>query len=345
MNYLKLRNDNLPIDFIINSENVKKKLTKEEEYTIKFIKDWKKGRKFFEFMSSGSTGRPKKISLSRKVLEYSAFQTLNALKIKSPGILLLCIPPQFMGGTMVIVRSLVGNLDLEVISPENLMDASQTYELVSLVPLQIQKILRTCPLQLDKFKNILIGGAPLHPSLENLLLNDPVTSNIYVTFGMTETASHFALRKIGDPYFKTIGDIRIQTDENNCLMVNGMVTGEKWLKTNDIVKIVASDSFQWLGRNDFVINSGGFKVHPEKVESLLSNHLTGRNYMITGIDDNTLGQKVICLIEGEPCEVKVNFNEFHRYERPKEFHFIPTFKYTDSGKIDRIKTKNLFLHP
>lgn len=343
MNSLLLNGTKLTIEEIPNSENVKKILTKEEEYIMTFIKSWLNGQKTFTFQTSGSTGKPKEITHQKAKLAYSAEQTLNHLKLlETEGKALLCIPPQFIGGSMVIVRTLCSRLQLEYIHPENLLGIEDTYELVSLVPLQIKKILENKPELFQKFNSVLIGGAPLDYETEKQLLSLKISTRFFATFGMTETASHIALRPIGSDYFQVIGDTQIELSQENTLRLKGTLSDNQWLETNDIVELT-DKGFKWLGRKDHVINSGGFKVSPEKVEKVLAATLHS-NFIVTGIPDAALGEKVVLIIEGESTDYEPTSRELHKFERPKEVYFLKKLIYTPTGKINRIKTRELILN-
>jgi O-succinylbenzoic acid--CoA ligase len=346
MNYITINKNKYSFSSLGYSEIDKKNLTDEEEIAINLIQKWQNGEQNFEFFTSGSTGQPKKIELSRKILTYSALETLRYLKIRS-GSALLCISPKFVGGTMVIIRALVGKLHLEIMpASSDFTPVDKHYTLTSMVPLQIENILANYPEKLNQFDHILIGGAPLDPMSEERLLKLKPESKIYVTFGMTETASHVAIRPIGKDFFQTIGDIQIDSDENDRLLLKGSVTDNQWIHTNDVVEIKSVDRFQWIGRADFIINSGGFKVNPEKVEKHLKTHFPNRNIMISGLPDKKLGEKVICIVEGNPFEWDINkiHDGLHRYEMPRKVYFMDRFEQTSSGKIDRLKTINILLN-
>lgn len=344
MNSIVINNKKIALDFFLNSENVKKNLTDEELYARKFIKLWLSGADFFEFHTSGSTGSPKKILHSRKKLEYSAKSTLAHLEINDGGSMLLPLSPKFIGGAMVIVRAMVGNHNLSIIRPDHeFKNIKDHFALTSFVPLQIRKIVQQNPRLLEHFDHILIGGAPLDRETEQKLLELHPKSAIFATFGMTETASHIALRPIGEEAFTVLGDIRVKKDQRGCLAIRGTVTDHEWIHTNDLVEIHSSNRFLWKGRADLVINSAGFKINPEKVESVMRTFFPDKNIIVTGKANQDFGEKVICLIEGKEEKIPENFPLLHPYEVPKEYFFIPEFIYTHSGKIDRIKTKKLLL--
>lgn len=302
-----------------------------EKSVVKLVNDWVNGKEYFNFTTSGSTGQPKKIQIDRKRIEYSTRATFDHIDpqqgIKST---LLCIDPRFIGGAMVVFRALIKNLNLYIIDPTSQVVESLppnfTSDLVSLVPIQFNAIPSN---DLDRFKNIIIGGA----AVTTCSTND---ANIYASFGMTETVSHVALRRINSELYTTTGDTIVDLNTEGCLQFKGKITHNKWLETNDLGEIVSPTSFLWKGRKDFVINSGGIKINPEAIENKLA-HLISSPFLITSLPDDRLGEKVVLLIEGN--EQEIDFSNLDKFERPKDVYFDHELVRTSSGKIDRKETR------
>jgi len=303
--------------------------------------DLQEGLTDFSFQSSGSTGTPKKITLSKDQLIQSAKTTLSYFSIKPDARFLLCIHPQFIGGAMQIVRAYINQGQLDVLTPQRILDLDHTkYDLVSMVPLQLNKLYKDLKSHLNNFNHLLIGGAMLDPQLEEKIAADPlIIANIYTTYGMTETASHIAVKRLGSPIFKRIGHLKISKNNSSCLKIKGLITKNQWLQTQDIVELIDENTFKWLGRQDYVINSGGLKVHPENIEHHL-NKQTNQSLMITFLPDEVLGQKVVLLLEGALIPT-FDYSSLHPYEKPKKTLNIKKFIYTKNGKIDRKATQKL----
>ena len=303
--------------------------------------DLQEGLTDFSFQSSGSTGTPKKITLSKDQLIQSAKTTLSYFSIKPDARFLLCIHPQFIGGAMQIVRAFVNQGQLDVLTPQRILDLDHTkYDLVSMVPLQLNKLYKDLKSHLNNFNHLLIGGAMLDPQLEEKIAADPlIIANIYTTYGMTETASHIAVKRLGSPIFKRIGHLKISKNNSSCLKIKGLITKNQWLQTQDIVELIDENTFKWLGRQDYVINSGGLKVHPENIEHHL-NKQTNQSLMITFLPDEVLGQKVVLLLEGALMPT-FDYSSLNPYEKPKKTLNIKKFIYTKNGKIDRKATQKL----
>ena len=198
-----------------------------------------------------------------------------------------------------------------------------------MVPLQAKNSLA----KLTNIKKIIIGGVKIHKSLEQELVKLP--NEIYETYGMTETITHIAAKRVGERAFTVLPNVTVSSNENNCLVVHAKKINPEPIVTNDIVEIVSDTQFVWLGRFDNVINSGGIKLIPEKIEEKLSTHIP-RRYFVYGQADDVLGEKVVLYVEGEPIAIDEEvFSVLDKYEKPKNIVFIPKFTVTATGKIVR----------
>ncbi len=317
-----------------------------EAEVINLLRQWYGKEDSIEFQTSGSTGKPKIISLTKDQMKYSAVATMDRIDPdREISHSILCISPSFIGGAMLVIRSVLSDLDLFVQKPGALPEISHDRSpLISLVPYQIMKSLDSDIAYFDSVHTLLIGGATLPDKYVQILKSRQI--NAYLTYGMTETSSHIALRHVRSATsdFEVIGQTQISTDERGCLMIRGTVTNNQWLQTNDIVKIKGPGMFEWVGRADLVINSGGFKVSPEPIENFLMDSLK-KQVLILPEHDEILGQKVILLIESEN-HIQLDesiFESFHPYARPKKIQFVKSFVYTATGKVDRSKTANKYL--
>jgi O-succinylbenzoic acid--CoA ligase len=314
-------------------------LTQDEKYLLKFFISWQSKRPSFDFHTSGSTGKPKKIQLSRAQLTYSAEQTLSALHLRSQGRdkeMLLCISPRFIGGMMLALRAWLSDAHLRILPPTtDFSDIHTDIDLCSLVPLQVEKLL-SLPQRIPFFKNVLIGGAPLSRQLEQQLLRHlNENQNWWATYGMTETASHVALRPLGEATYQGIGDVVFQKNPQGCLSITGTITQHQTLVTHDMVDLHSRNTFTWLGRKDNVINTGGIKVMPEKIEAYLTRIMPEVELTVTWVTDDHLGQKMICLVAGAPTILSTDLEGLSPYERPKQFIKVQQLPKTSNGKIDR----------
>jgi O-succinylbenzoic acid--CoA ligase len=204
------------------------------------------------------------------------------------------------------------------------------YDFVAMVPMQAQNSLK----ELRNVKKLIVGGARISTSLEKELMKLP--TEVYETYGMTETITHIAAKRVGEKVFTVLPHVTISYDDRNCLVIHApKIIAEDTVVTNDLVELVNENQFKFLGRIDNVINSGGVKIMPEQVERKLDGKLD-RRFFITSKEDKELGEKVIMAVEGEPFVLDTTiFDSLDKYEHPREILFVSKFKETENGKVLR----------
>lgn len=296
-----------------------------------FLIDWFDDKSYIEMNTSGTTGAPKLIRVEKEAMVSSALSTGDFFDLNPGNKVLHCLPVDYVAGKMMFVRSFILGLDMDFVEPNShpLEYNDVKYDFAAMVPLQAKN-------SLDKLKNIkkiIIGGVKIHKSLEQELVKLP--NEIYETYGMTETITHIAAKRVGERAFTVLPNVTVSSNENNCLVVHAKKINPEPIVTNDIVEVVSDKQFVWLGRFDNVINSGGIKLIPEKIEEKLSTHIP-RRYFVYGQADDVLGEKVVLYVEGEPIAIDEEvFSVLDKYEKPKNIVFIPKFTVTATGKIVR----------
>jgi O-succinylbenzoic acid--CoA ligase len=299
-----------------------------------FLLDWFDSKSYIEMQTSGTTGTPKKISVSKQAMVYSALATGDFFDLKAGDKALHCLPVKYVAGKMMLVRAMILGLDMEFVSPSShpLTNNDINYDFVAMVPLQAQNSLK----ELKTVKKLIVGGAKINPVLEKELIK--LKTNVFETYGMTETITHIAAKKVGEKAFMVLPNVTISYDERNCLVIHAPKISEEIIQTNDLVELVSENQFVFLGRMDNVINSGGIKLIPEQIEDKLSKHIHKR-FFITSKEDKELGEKLVLVIEGQKEDLEGSlFDDLDKYEKPREIIFIPKFKETASGKIMRKET-------
>ena len=315
-----------------------------QEEVEHFITEWNAGTPVIEVKTSGSTGTPKKIMLKREQLIASAKRTINFFELKPGDTCLLGLSPATIGGKMMIVRALVGNLTLIVTDPSGFpteaLLAGEELDFCPMVPLQLKQLLKYVPDVFKQIKTILIGGSPLSSDLEKAL--QEVHQRCFVGFGMTETVSHIAMRKLGTPHYAALEGVSFNT-ENDQLMITDSLLGIDHIKTTDIVRLIDSQTFEWLGRADFAINSGGIKIHPEQLEKELSQLISGA-FFIAGEPDDTFGEICIIVLDERrivpPLDIIQTFckKRFGPYTFPKKAYHLRIVYTPEGTKINRLET-------
>lgn len=298
------------------------------------ILQWFDGEDHILLMTSGTTGVPKEIKLSKEAMEASALATGEFFKLQPKDKALLCLPTRYIAGKMMFVRAVVLGLELDYANPtkDPLKDNDKMYDFVAMVPLQVHNSIT----QLEQCKILIVGGAKLSDIVKDIVKNMMV--DVYETYGMTETITHVAAKRIDEKYFTVLPHANISKDDRGCLVIEAPLVSENLIVTNDLVEMPNDIQFRWLGRYDNLINSGGVKLVPEIIEQKLAEYIPYRFYVI-GKEDADLGQKLVLVIEHDAYTlVPEAFESLEKFEKPKETIFINKFKETPTGKILRRET-------
>lgn len=313
-----------------------------------FLTDWLSDSQYIIGKTSGSTGKPKEIKLKKQFMVNSAIATGDFFDLEPGFTALHCLPANYIAGKMMLVRAIVLGLEIDLTEPTSspIFDYEKSYDFCSMIPLQLTNMVD----YIDNIKNILVGGAHVSTKLRKRI--QKCSGNIFETYGMTETITHVAARRINhferSPLpkeqwhcFTALPDVNISQDLRGCLVIDAPYVSDKEIITNDLIKLLSDRTFEWLGRIDNVINTGGIKVYPEIIENKLTCFIENR-FIIASEPDEKLGEKLILIVEGDEESVKdINFNILGKYEVPKEIYFLKEFVSTFSGKIQRTETLEL----
>lgn len=361
-----------------------------------FLIEWFSENDFIEVQTSGSTGSPKTIRLRKDAMKNSAKATGSFFKLKENTTALLCMSVNYIAGKMMLVRALELGWDMDIVEPISnpLKGIDKKYDFSAMVSLQLHNSLN----EIYKVKKLIVGGGVVSTELFQNIQN--VETQIFATYGMTETITHIAVKKlnnfrhfesfdvnskqakgeaisnkqitpslvphkgeieryselVSESHYRVLQNIKISQDSRNCLVINAPKIAEEDIITNDIVNLISEFQFEWLGRYDNIINSGGVKLIPEQIEQKLSKIIKER-FFVCGLPDEVLGKKLILVIEslvtelvevptrsdGNKIRGKVkNLKSLSKFEQPKEIYFLPKFIETQTKKINRKETVKLF---
>jgi o-succinylbenzoate---CoA ligase len=308
-----------------------------------FLQDWFNDSDFILAFTSGSTGQPKEIRLNKQSMLNSAQMTNRFFELTAESTALLCLPASYIAGKMMLVRALVGGFNLITTEPKaSPFEHIETeIDFTAITPYQLFHSAES--LMKKAVKKIIVGGSPVTSQLEKLA--EGIPSALYETYGMTETCSHIALRRFNSTdksdYFTILDGVTIRQDERECLVIQAPHLLNAEIHTNDMVELIGTQSFRWLGRVDSTINSGGVKVHPEQIEKKLEGIIPS-SYFVSSLPDELLGRKAVLVIESEMYAAE---NEAYliakmkqlldKYELPKQILYLPGFVYSQSNKILR----------
>lgn len=305
-----------------------------------FLEDWLNESTTVTLQTSGSTGTPKPHVVTKAAMQTSAERTASFFALSAGDTALLCLPIRYIAGKMMVVRAMVIGLKLDVIAPKTTLQlGGNKYDFAALIPLQARASFD----QLGNIKTVLLGGAPIPIELRKALAT--THPHCVETYGMTETLTHVATRPVRYPAvpFQAMPDIILEADAQSCLILTVPYISETPMVTNDVVKLVAKRSFHLLGRQDFVINSGGKKIFPELLEEKLGAFLN-IPFFFAGVPDKVLGEKLVLIVEGsqktqaESLVIAKRAFDTDKHHVPKEVLRIDAFVFTKTGKLDRAAT-------
>ena len=353
-----------------------------------FYSEWNNDSDRVLVHTSGSTGKPKPMMVEKKRMLNSARITCDFLGLKPGDSALLCMSLDYIAGKMVVVRSIERHLHLISVSPSghplkdiNLKDANGKdingeITFAAMVPMQVYNTLQVPEERerLTHIRHLIIGGGAIDASLEKELRSLPGNIAIWSTYGMTETLSHIALRRINgaeaSEWYQPFDSVKISQTDEGCLVIDAPLVCAETLVTNDIVEIepyiynkvenheevgkhnkVEKLRFRIKGRKDNVICSGGIKIQIEEVEALLKPHLE-KPFMIAKKKDEKFGEIAVLLTEDEDLKKveatirrllsgksddsnKSSESKNHKYWIPREYLHVEHLPLTETGKPKR----------
>lgn len=310
---------------------------------VEWWKSWNDDSPTIKAHTSGSTGTPKEIDLFKSDIVRSAIATNRFFSIDENSTLLCPLSTDYIAGKMIVARAEVAGARLIVCKSDELetfLNSDLTVDLLAIVPAQLDLIFSK-PDFSRKIRNILIGGSPLSEQQEAILIAGGF--NAYVSYGMTETCSHIAVRKVGEANYTAFPGIKLSVDSDRCLVIENPDAQYGRIVTNDIVDLSSTGhSFRWLGRRDNVINSGGKKFFPEELEKVLSAHLPFEFYII-GRPDAKWGEAITLVAQCSESNFPQSYimelcrkSGLHRHALPKRIEYVNELHHTSSGKVKRI---------
>lgn len=320
-------------------------VTNEFEQSVKdFLVEWFSDSEVMIAHTSGSTGTPKEIILTKKNMRKSANMTGKYLHLEKGNSALLVMPVTYIAGKLMLVRAVEIGLKLICMQPTSHISLNEinsgisqnftSIDFVALTPMQVENSLDF----VSRCQKLIIGGAPLSEKVKQELF--AFENEVYETYAMTETITHIAFKQVAnqkypnaEQVFEAFDEVTISQDERGCLVIDTPYDGLQ-VVTNDVVELIDQRKFNWIGRADNVINSGGIKLFPEQIENKLKSFINS-DFYITSKTDELLGQKLILVVEGEERSLDFSSADLTKYQQPKEIVFIDQFPRTESGKVKR----------
>ena len=323
-----------------------------------FISQWQDASDTVEVHTSGSTGDPKAMRVEKRRMLASAKATCDFLGLQPGDTALLCMSVDYIAGKMMVVRALERQLRLMTVDPSShplaeipvfADEMGKSVDFAAMVPLQVYSSLQV-PREretLSRIRHIIIGGGPLDSSLEQELRG--LDNAIWHSYGMTETLSHIALRRVSgneaSPWFTPMPGVTLSTTADGCLVIDAPHLCPERLITRDVVEMHQDGQrFKVLGRIDNVINSGGVKIHIEQVENTLKAQIA-QPFLITKCPDAKFGEIVVMLLQGDdddiPAAQMACEQILPKYVRPKHIFPVSTLPMTPTGKPARAQAASM----
>ena len=313
-----------------------------------FLEEWNSDSPYVEVKTSGSTGEPKRMLVEKQRMRASARITCDFLGLKAGDTALLCMPLDYIAGKMMVVRAIERDLKLVVVEPSGhpLVKQGDGFTFAAMVPMQVYNSLQVPEERerLKQIKHLIIGGGAIDEAMAEELKTFP--NHVWSTYGMTETLSHIALRRLSGPeaseWYTPFPSVSVSLNEEGCLVIDAPEVCKERLVTNDIAELSTDNqSFRILGRKDNVICSGGIKIQAEEVERMLKSHLRVP-YLLSKRPDKKFGEVVVLLTEGDVEKAKkVCEAVLPKYQRPKVYIHVSEIPLTETKKPARRQAEEL----
>ena len=310
-----------------------------------FLSEWNNDSPFVHVQTSGSTGAPKPMLAEKRRMLASARITNDFLGLREGDVALLCMSLDYIAGKMMVVRSIERGLKLITVEPSGYpLNHSQLaiddcqIDFAAMVPLQVYNTLQVPEerKRLLQIRHLIIGGGAIDEALGAELKNFP--NAVWSTYGMTETLSHIALRRLSGPeasdWYIPFPSVKVSLSDDGCLVIDAPEVCPGRLVTNDIAEI-SPQGFRILGRKDNVICSGGIKIQIEEVESRLRPFLRVP-YLISKRPDPKFGEVSVLLTEGSVDEARqICERILPKYYLPRHYLHVDRIPLTETGKPAR----------
>ena len=313
-----------------------------------FLAEWHNDNDRILVHTSGSTGKPKPMMVEKRRMLNSARITCDFLGLKPGDTALLCMSLDYIAGKMMVVRSLQRGLQLTCVNPSSHPFADDTlpdFTFAAMVPMQVYNTLKV-PRERERLmhiRHLIIGGGAISDELAQMI--KPLPNAVWSTYGMTETLSHIALRRLNGPdaslWYTPFDGVEVSLNAEGCLVIDAPQVCAEALATNDIAEFstdarTGKTLFRIKGRKDNVVCSGGIKIQIEEVEEALRPHLSSP-FMIVKKQDAQLGEMAVLLTEGKDLTIVEEKcrNTLPPYWVPRMFLHIDALPLTETGKPKR----------
>lgn len=332
-----------------------------------FLQEWNSPSETLLVHTSGSTGKPKPMWVEKQRMLNSAHITCDFLGLRPGDSALLCMSLDYIAGKMMVVRSIERKLRLFSVKPSGhpLSDESlakmveMDFDFVAMVPMQVYNTLQVPQERerLSRIKHLIIGGGAIDDALAEELRSLP--GAVWSTYGMTETLSHIALRRLNgeeaSEWYQPFDSVGVSLNSDGCLVIDAPLVCSEPLVTNDIAEIKQQETsshssdassslktssphvlFRIKGRKDNVICSGGIKIQIEEVENLLRQHLDAP-FLLAKKKDEKFGEIAVLVTKSGDLEgvEAICRQVLPKYWVPRQYLHFDQLPMTETGKPKR----------
>lgn len=266
-----------------------------------FLKEWFSDSAYVRVKTSGSTGAPKEYMVEKEKMRNSALMTCRFFALDATKNALLCMSAEYIAGKMMLVRAIVSGMNLVCVEPcgNPLRDIASKIDFAAMVPMQLYNTLQheteTCAL--NRIGDVIVGGGAVRPSLTESL--HTLRCSVWSTYGMTETLSHIALRRLNgkcaSAHYTPLQGVRVTLAERGTLDIEAPLLCDGILHTNDVAALHDDGTFDILGRIDNTVCSGGIKIQLERMEEKLQQVLDFP-FAATSVPDEKFGEALVLLV-------------------------------------------------
>jgi acyl-CoA synthetase (AMP-forming)/AMP-acid ligase II len=316
-------------------------------------------------MTGGTTGQPKAASRKPSILQFLPpfVALLTEVNLDNYRTVYIATPLYHGFGLAALFMGVILGAEMYL---TRRFDAARScaligqhrIEVVTLVPLMLQRMLNRDAEALSSLRCIITGGAMLSPALarESLVRLGPTLFNLYGTseggFAIMARPDLLARKpeSIGKPVRGARARIVNEADQEICEKAVGRLcvrsawtTNRKnWIETGDLAYRDAEGDIILCGRVDDMIVSGGENVYPIELENVLVQHPDVATVAVVGIADAEFGQRlkaVVATRKGSTLDRAALLDwlkpRVARHQMPAVVEFRDELPYTALGKLDR----------
>ncbi len=235
--------------------------------------------------------------------------------------------------------------------------AKHDIEVVIVVPLMLERMLKHDTKALSSLRCVLAGSAVLRPDLTQGTLEKlgPVLFNLYGTSeaGFSIIATPDTLGQKPDSIGKPVSGVTAKitkadqvadAQQIGQLLIRSRWSAKqnRWIETGDLAYQDADGDLFLCGRTDDMIVSGGQNVYPVELEKVLAQHPAVDNVAVLGIPDEEFGQrlKAVIVLKSNAGLDETSLrawlkSRIARYQMPAVIEFRDELPYTSIGKVDK----------